>query len=140
MYRYDRRASKGVVIRPEGWRASNDEPDKWTRSGHLYRGMTESEYHYVLSHGHIKSNESYSLKGEGTNFADGASEAESYVNYGRDDPRVTGKPTYIIEVKRTDLFKRWPDGYWKAPEVPRSLITRVWTCVGEGDAVVAYEE
>jgi hypothetical protein len=138
MYSYDRRAAQGVVIRPKDWQAANDVPDSWTRPGHLYRGLSEAEYKFIRSKGVIRSNESWSASGEGTNFDDSAAGAESYANFGRTDPRKTKKPNYIIEVKKDDTFKRWPDGYWKAPEVPKSKITRVWKMVGENDQVVAY--
>ena len=138
MYSYDRTSSQGVVIRPKGWEANNDVPDSWTRPGHLYRGISEAEYKSIRSKGVIKSDESWSLQGEGTNFTDSAADAESYANFGRTDPRKTKKPNYVIEVKKDDSFKRWPDGYWKAPEVPKKLITRVWKMVGEDEAVVAY--
>lgn len=137
-YSYDRRASQAVIMRPEGWRASGDEVLALTRGGHLYRGVTEEEWRFIESHGVIRSNERYSIRGEGTNFAADAADAESYVNSGRDDPRKTGKASYLIEVKKTDIFTRWRDGYWKTPEVPKGLITRVWKMVGENDAVVGY--
>lgn len=130
-------ASAKVVIRPEGWRAANDVPDSWTRSGHLYRGMSEAEWRFIQSHKVVRSNESWSAAGEGTNFSDDARDAESYTNFGSTDPRRTGKPNYLIEVKKTDIFKRWSDGYWKAVEVPASLITRAWKMEAEGDEVVA---
>jgi hypothetical protein len=102
--------------------------------------MTEVEYKAHLRAGHIKSTGAYSHASEGTNFADDAHEAEAYVNFGRDDPRKTGRPNYLVEVKRDeDLFKRWPDGYYKTKEeIPLKLVTRVWKMVAEGDAVVAY--
>jgi len=135
-------ASKGgVVIRPEGWRAANDVPSSWTRGGHLYRGMTEHEYKAHVRAGYIQSTGAYSHSSEGTNFADDAHEAESYVNFGRDDPRKTRRSTYMIEVRnRPGVFEKWPDGYFKAQDpIPWSLVTRIWKMVGEDDAVVAYE-
>lgn len=138
MYSYDRRAAQGVVIRPKDWQAANDVPESWTRPGHLYRGISEAEYKSIRSKGVIKSDESWSVAGEGTNFSESALDAESYANFGRTDPRKTKKPNYVIEVKKDDKFKRWPDGYWKAPEVPKSQVTRVWKMVGENDQVVAY--
>jgi len=129
----------GDVIRPVGWNAANDVPASWTRPGYLYRGITEDEFRFIETHGVIRSTEQWSAPGEGTNFAEDADEAESYVNFGRTDPRKTGKPTYVIEVKKDARFKRWPDGYWKAREVPASAITRVWAMIDEEGAVVAYE-
>ena len=125
-------------MRPEGWGVGGDEVRTLTRPGHLYRGMSEAEWHFIQSHGVIRSNESGSFTGEGTNFGEDAETAEDYANIGRFDPRKTGKPNYLVEVKKTDLFKRWRDGYWKAPEVPKELITRVWKMVGEGDEVIGY--
>lgn len=140
-YSYDRRASTPVIIRPEGWNAANDEPDDWKRGGHLYRGMTAVEYEAHKRAGSIKSTGAYSHASEGTNFTDDAREAESYVNFGRDDPRKSGKPTYVIEVKNDpDLLKRWPDGYYKAQApLPWKIVTRVWKCYAENGAVVAEQ-
>jgi hypothetical protein len=133
-------ASQGTVIRPVGWDAANDEPDRWRRSGHLYRCMTETEYKPHRSAGYIQSTGRYSVPGEGTNFSDDPGDAESYVNYGRDDPRKTGRPNYLVEVRNDPkVFKKWPDGYFKAADpVPLHLVTRTWRMVGEGGAVVAY--
>ena len=130
--------AKGEVVRPAGWQAANDVPNSWTRSGHLYRGITDDEFRFIKTNGVIRSSEKWSVRGEGTNFAEDADEAESYVNFGRTDPRKTGKPTYVIEVKKDASFKRWPDGYWKTPEVSKSAITRAWKMVAEGDEIVAY--
>jgi hypothetical protein len=85
-----------------------------------------------------KSDERWSAPGEGTNFSDNAADAESYTNFGSTDPRKTKKPNYVVEVKKDDSFKRWRDGYWKSPEVPKTKITRAWKMVGEDGAVVAY--
>jgi hypothetical protein len=133
--------SEGEVVRPDGWNASNDTPRKWDRGGHLYRGMTEQEWRAHHHAGYIKSTGAYSHPSEGTNFADNAAEAESYVNFGRDDPRKTGRPTYLIEVKLDeDLFDRWPDGYYKAKDaLPLGIMTRAWKMVGEDGQVVAYK-
>jgi hypothetical protein len=129
---------RGEVIRPVGWNAANDVPDSWTRPGHLYRGVTEDEFRFIEAHGVIRSTERWSVPGEGTNFAEDAGDAESYVNFGQTDPRRTGSPTYLIEVRKDATFKRWPDGYWKAREAPASAITRVWEMIGAEGAVVAY--
>lgn len=137
-YDYDRRASQGVVLYPEGSPWPGDEVDRLTRPGHLYRGMSEAEWHFIQSHGVIRSNQSYSIPGEGTNFGDDAGTAVDYANYGRENPRKTGRANYLVEVKKTDIFTRWRDGYWKAPEVPEELITRAWKMVGENDAIIGY--
>ncbi len=135
------RAAKAVVIRPDGWGCANEVPEKWTRKGHLYRGMTGTEFEAHRRKGYVMSTGKYSLAHEGTCFADDALSAESYANYGRDDPRKTGKSTYLIEVKNVPtLFKKDRDGYFKAPpgvSVPANLITRVWKMSAKDGAVVA---
>ena len=117
------------VIRPEGWGSANDEPDSWKRAGHVYRGMTSEEFAAHEKTGSIQSTGAYSHSSEGTNFTDDPLEAESYINFGRDDPRATGKPTYLVEVKHdpAQIPKDPRDGYFKAPApVPLSAVTRVW--------------
>lgn len=116
-----------LVIRPEGWNASSDEVSSLTRPGHLYRGMTQEEYNATVDAGKgIQSSGAYSHKSEGTNFAGDAPSAESYINFGRDDPRRTGKPTYLIEVKNDVGITPSPDGYYKFPQgVPDEKITRI---------------
>lgn len=60
-YNYDRRASKSVVMRPEGWGVHGDEVMALTRAGHLYRGVTEDEWRFIKNHGVIRSNERFSI-------------------------------------------------------------------------------
>lgn len=84
-------AAKGVVFRPEGWKAGSDELLALGRSGHLYRGMTEPEWRFIQSKGVIQSNMSYSHASEGTNFAEDIGDAEAYVDYGRDRGARTGR-------------------------------------------------
>jgi len=131
--------SRGVVIRPDGWRAQNDVPSRWTRAGHLYRGITEVEYQAHKRNGYIQSTGAYSHSSEGTNFSELAEDAEGYVNYGRDDPRTTGRPNYVIEIRKTPLLVRWAaDGYYKTLErIPWSLVTRVWKMSASDGAIVA---
>jgi hypothetical protein len=135
----DEAFAQPAVIRPAGWQASNDVVRTWTRPGHLYRGMTEDEYLAHRAAGEVRSSGRYSLPGEGTNFSDDAADAESYVNFGRDDPRRTGRPNYVVEVRADPaLFRRKPDGYWEATGgVPLDRLTRVWRMRARGDEVVA---
>jgi len=42
-----------------------------------------------------------------------------------------------VEIKNDGSLKRWGDGYWKAREVPASLITRAWIMYPEAGAVMA---
>jgi len=138
-------SSSVTVLRPAGWNATGDDGaealGKWRRAGHVYRGMTEREYDATVGRREpIHSTGRHSLAGEGTNFADDPGDAESYVNFGRDDPRKTGKPNYLVEVKLTDAMKRWPDGYIKSSEpVLYASVTRVWKMFVQGDEVVAQQ-
>jgi len=143
---YDYRlASQKFVIRPaEYWDEKRKSGgtveglEKHGRHGYLYRGISQAEFNYIRANKHIKSNMASSFKQEGTCFGDDWATAENYTNYGRTDPRLTGKPNYIIEVKQSAVFKRDGDGYWKTLEaVPIDEITRVWKMEAEGDAVVA---
>jgi hypothetical protein len=136
-HRLDEDEPEAVVIRPVGWEATNDTPPSWARPGHLYRGMSEAEWRFVQQSGVIRSDERFSVSGEGTNFAEDPGDAESYVNFGSTDPRKTGKPNYLVEIKNDGSLKRWGDGYWKAREVPASLITRAWIMYPEAGAVMA---
>lgn len=128
----------GIVVRDTGQEPEFD-PSDWNRRGHLYRGMSEAEWQFVLDNRVIRSTERWSIPGEGTNFSDDARDAESYANYGSTDPRKTGLPNYLVEVRHTEIFKQWRDGYWKAREVPAALITRVWEMRPVGPRVVAFE-
>lgn len=132
----------GVEIRPDGWKAGNDALGEMTRPGHLYRGMTSDEFEAHKKAGFIQSSGAYSHKSEGTCFDDNAPSAEGYANYGRDDPRVTGKPTYMVEIKhdpeQTPQDKR--DYYYKAPNpIGLDKVTRAWKMHALGDAVVAHK-
>lgn len=114
-----------------------------TRSGFFYRGMDAAEWRYIQKHGHIKSSVRWCMSGEGTCFAPDIETAESYVDFGRTDPRKTGRSNYLVEVRPNALLKYDPrDGYTKTlgddVEVPAALITRVWKLVGEGGEIVAY--
>lgn len=101
--------------------------------------MTETEYKATVgARKPVWSTGDFSHSSEGTNFSDDPLDAESYVNFGRTDPRKTGKPTYLVEVSMTDSMSRWGDGYIKSPvPVPYGNVTRVWEMTGEDGAVVA---
>lgn len=114
-------ALRANVLRvPIGMRGGESEPLR------VYRGVTQAEMDYIRKHGHIKSTQAFSLSGEGTSFAGDRDTAESYVNFGRDDPRKTGKPTYVLHVRHSGLEQKSPEGYYKAQkEVPTSHIVHV---------------
>lgn len=132
-------ATRGVVMRNVGERAGTDALNALTQPGHLYRGMSAAEYSATIgSGGGIRSNLSASIaSAEGTNFASDAPTAESYANFGRDDPRTTGRPNYLVEVKAGPDITSKPDGYFHSrTEVPAHRITRVWRMANEDGAVV----
>jgi hypothetical protein len=144
-YRYDRRASQGIVVRVDGGFAPTcDAFYDQKRSGHFYRGMEEAEWRFIHAHGFIKSNNTSCVRGEGTCFSRELADAESYVDFGHTDPVKTGRPNYVIEVK-SDILKHDPrDDYYKTMgdeiTVPKSEITRAWRLAPEGTSVVAYPE
>ncbi len=135
-----------MVVRDEGQRIAVEDFDRkfGTRPDHFYRGMTKAEYDATVGPGHgVQSRQDWSLpeggRPEGTSFAKDASDAESYVNYGQTDPRVTGEPTYLVEIRGKDgvNYDR-RDGYYKAPDrIPHDRITRVYEMHGERDSIVA---
>src|ERR1017187_871801 len=111
-----------------------------TRSGYFYRGMSEAEYEATIGAGKgISSNLSSSIpSAEGTNFSSDVPTAESYANFGRSDPRATGKANYLVEVSGGPDIVVKPDGYYHAKtEIPASRITRVWRMEGEAGSIVA---
>ena len=112
-----------------------------TKPDSVYRGMTEEEFNNTIGKGlGVESRKDFSFGVEGTSFAEEFDSAESYVNYGRDDPRTTGKPTYLIEVKKGDNLKRNRRGDYEAHEpIPFSQIERIWKMEGRGDDVIATE-
>ena len=132
---YMRRAEGGFVARERGQKIGAEGISKIRRLGHVYRGMTHDEYSTTIGAGRgIKSTNKHSLKGEGTNFAEDPESAESYVNFGRDDPRITGKPTYLVEAK-SDGMTRKPDGYYHTNN--EVAPTRTWAMHPEDDSIVA---
>jgi hypothetical protein len=135
--------SGGIVLRPSGWNALSDEAfevvNSWRRAKHVYRGMTSKEYDATVGKRQpIQSTGEHSFQGEGTNFSDDPGDAESYVNFGKDDPRKTGKPTYVVEVELLPSMKRWRDGYIKTSDpVSYEFVTRVWKMADRDGAIVA---
>lgn len=119
-------AAEDIVVRRAGEKVSTDVTATWTRPGHVYRGMTADEFAATVGRGAgVASRGDFSVAEEGTSFADDAETAESYVNFGRTDPRATQRPTYLVEAQ-ADL-PRTRDGYRKATApVPQTAITRVW--------------
>jgi hypothetical protein len=103
------------------------DPAGVTRPGHGYRGITQAEMDFIDRTGGIKSNEAWSARGEGTNFAEAFEDAVSYANYGSTNPTTTGTPTYVVEVPVSAGLRRAPDGYLKTPAgVPATQIKRVF--------------
>jgi hypothetical protein len=102
-----------------------------------YRGMTEEEFNNtVLGAGGVESRGDYRFGTEGTNFAEKFEDAESYINFGRDDPRKTGKPTFIEEVDKQPLkINRRGDYEAFEPVSP----TKVWKITSKDGELVATE-
>lgn len=94
----------------------------------VYRGVTSEEAASIAKSGEVKSTKRYSDPSEGTSFAQDYETADSYVNFGRDDPRKTGKPTYVLELDSgPDMFVDPRDYYVKAHlGVPINRVTRAW--------------
>ena len=128
-------ASGGFIAREKGHNIGSEALSSIRKAGHVYRGMTHDEYHATLGAGKgIKSTGKYSNASEGTNFAEDPESAESYVNYGRDDPRKTGKPNYLVEA-RAEGMSRKPDGYYHT--TTEVSPTRTWAMHPEDGAIVA---
>jgi hypothetical protein len=129
-----------IVVRKSG--AGEDAVGTLSRPNHVYRGMTQAEFDATVGAGRgVQSRRDYSHSSEGTSFGADAQTAESYVNFGHTDPRKTGTPTYLVEVRASNrLAVDRRDGYPKAAgEIPREDIARVWKMLGNGDAVEAVE-
>jgi hypothetical protein len=132
-----------VVVRPRGWKAAGDEARVWLDSlsspGVVFRGMTSDEYRNTVGRQRdIMSTARYSSNSEGTCFTDDAASAESYANFGADDPRITGKPTYLVEVAKTRSMYRDRDGYDKdRSPVPYGNVIRVWEMYADDGAILA---
>lgn len=129
---------EGFVAREKGQNIGAENLSSITRDGHFYRGMTSDEYEATLGKGTgVKSANPYSLPGEGTSFAEDVPTAESYVNYGRDDPRITGKPTYLVEVAASPSITKKPDGYFHAQG--EIMPTRVWEMSPDNGRITAKQ-
>lgn len=131
-------------VRPDGWGAAGEAAhaafDAARTAGWLWRGMTGAEYVATIGAGQpIQSLGAYSFGFEGTNFAVHPGDAESYVNYGRDDPRRTGQPTYLVAVDaQASGALPAPDGYYKALHpVPLSAVRGIWQMSADGGRIVA---
>jgi hypothetical protein len=97
--------------------------------------MTDIEYQATLKQdGMVRSTRPYSHPSEGTSFSEDPEDAESYVNFGRDDPRVTGKPTWLVQVHVSKSMYRDSDGYVKSRE-PAPFFN-LWKMWAENGAVV----
>lgn len=135
-------AAQPVVLRPDGWKATGDDGRAWLarlrRPGHVYRGMSEAEYLSTVARGRpVQSDARYCLPGEGTCFAENPADAESYANFGSDDPRMTGRSNYLVEAEIGPGMTRHPDGYIKTPDpVPVSFVKRVWRMEASEDKSV----
>lgn len=133
-----------IVIRPEGWGTTSDEAaevlDQMGRKGLAWRGMTSAEYQNTVGKGlGVQSRGDFSFAVEGTQFASHPADAESYVNFGRDDPRKSGKHTYLVGVRRTGMRKK-PDGYLETEPgvgVPDSDVVAVYEFYPQDGAVLA---
>jgi hypothetical protein len=69
-------------------------------------------------------------------------DAESYTNFGRTDPRKTGLPNYVIEIRRAALgIKDARDGYPKtSKQIPVGRISRAWMIRPFGQRLLAYPQ
>lgn len=132
-----------MIIRPQGWDAPDYEATlSLNKPGFLYRGMTEDEYRATVgARQPIQSTGQYSFSSEGTNFADEFAIAEDYVDFGRDDPRKTGRPNFVVEIDPQELnIQRNRQGYYEAfGPVPFSAVTRIWRLEPQKGALVAVE-
>jgi hypothetical protein len=114
---------------------------KEARAGFVYRGMTHEEWHDHWRKGGILSVGRYSHPSEGTCFADGPEDAEAYVDFGRDDPRRTGRANYLVEVPLTSAFRRNRDGYPKTRDrIPLAAISRLWRLRAAGPDLILADE
>ena len=134
------RQGAGVIVRPAGWRTQGDEGREWLQTlrvpGLVFRGMTSAEYRATVGAGRpVQSRGDFSFRCEGTCFAEDPADAEGYVNYGRDDPRRTGEPIYLIAARVAPGMWKDRDGYIKTPETTEPVA--IWEMVAESGAVIA---
>ena len=134
---------EGEVVRAEGVgeRAAEalENVKALSREDSVYRGMTKDEYDATIGKGGgVISRGDFRAAEEGTNFAEEFADAESFIDFGRDDPRKTGKPTYIVEVKKGDNLTKTRRGDYEAKtEIPSEQIGRVWEINAVGDELIA---
>lgn len=116
-----------LLIRGKNAEIGEETLQKLSKPNHFYRAMTHDEYEATIGAGKgIKSNQKFSVRNEGTSFAEDLPTAESYANFGRTDPRKTGKPTYLVEINGEDGLVRTKDGYLKAAdEISKDRITNI---------------
>lgn len=100
----------------------------------VFRGITQPEHDSVVRTQHVRSDESQSIKGEGTCFGDDWATADSYVNAGSSDPTKTGQNSYVLEVQHgPEIGMDKADGYWKTPTpIHESRIKRAWQFTPQG--------
>lgn len=128
------------IIRDIGAEIGHESLETLTKPNHFYRGMSEAEYNNTIGVGkNIKSNESSSVPGEGTNFSNDARDAESYANFGRTDPRKTGIPNYLVEIKGNEGLKQAKDGYFKASEISKDRITNIIKMEAKDNSIIGTE-
>jgi len=92
----------------------------------VYRGINSDDWRDLLTSGLIRTDKALSL---GASFTLTAAVALSYVQVGPDNPQRTGKPIYLLEVKRSDRMRRVRLGYdYLVAErpIPVGEITRVF--------------
>lgn len=142
----DKKPNTDLVLRPKEYQATTNEGyeflESLKRPGHVYRGMTNTEYQATVGGNKpIMSTGAHSHSSEGTNFTEDPAGAESYVNFGRDDPRKTGTSNWLVEVKITSTIKLERDGYWKSKEpVTLDNVTRVWEMYPSEDGAVKIRQ
>lgn len=117
-----------------------------TRANHIYRGMTEEEFNATVARGtgvHSRQDLSGAGSGEqGTAFSATAADAESFIDNGTTDPRLTGRPTYIVEIAGHSGTKQHSSGTYtmrKGERMPASRISRVFKVTAVGNELVAEE-
>jgi hypothetical protein len=135
-----------IVVRPGDWQAASRQAYNYFNQlaaelpNSAWRGLTHAEYIATMGAGKgVKSRGDYSFDIEGTQFSAHPGDAESYINFGQDDPRATGIPTYMVEVDRSVLRLK-PDGYWEtAPgtAVPMQNILSVHRFIPRDGRIVA---
>jgi hypothetical protein len=130
-----------MIVRQPGQNIGSEGLGSLSQPGRLYRGMTKAEYDATVGSGAgVQSRQNFSARNEGTSFAGDAPTAESYINFGRDDPRVTGKPTYLVEIDGRDIpMDR--DGYFKAKAaIGPERITKILEMTGAPDGSIVARD